>query len=160
MPARKVSGRKTSSRKTSSRKTGARKASARKSGTRRKAGSGGRLGAALGRLELPPTLRDYADQVGRRLDGLEREVTRTSADVRRRAAKLIREASHQLGRLEVRGEAGWRRLTRPVRRQLVDLLGRLEKAVAPRPARKRTSRKAVRKVREVMEEAATVVDDH
>lgn len=158
MAARKASGRKTSSR-TSSRKAGTRKVSARKSGTRRKAGSGGRLGAALSRLELPPTLRDYADQVRRRLDGLEREVTRTSTDVRRRAAKLIREASHQLGRLEARGEAGWRRLTRPYRRQLVDLLGRLEKAVAPRPARKKSSRKAVRKVREVMEEAATVVDD-
>jgi hypothetical protein len=158
MAARKTSGRKTSSRKTSSRKAGARKASARKGGARRKAGTGGRLGAALSRLELPPTLRDYADQVGRRLDRLEREATRTSTEVRRRAARLIREASHQLGRLEAKGEAGWRRLTRPYRRQLVDLLGRLEQAVAPRPARKKASRKTVRRVRQAMEEAATVVD--
>ncbi len=147
MTVRKASGKKRSSRKTASRKTAARKVSA------------GNLGAALGRLELPPTLRDYAGQVRHRLDGLEREVARTSTAVRRRAARLIREASHQLGRLEVKGEAGWRRLTRPVRRQLVDLLGRLEKAVAPRPARKKASRKAIRRVRRVMEETARAVED-
>lgn len=154
-----MAARKTSGRKASSRKTGARKASARKSGARKRTATGGRLGAALSRIELPPTLRDYAGQVRHRLDGLEREVTRTSTDVRRRAARLIREASHQLGRLEAKGEAGWRRLTRPYRRQLVDLLGRLEKAVAPQPARKKASRKAVRRVRQAMEEAATAVDD-
>lgn len=159
MAARKTSSRKTSSRKTSSRTTGARKASGRKSGARRKAGTGGRFGAALSRLDLPPTLRDYAGQVRHRLDGLEREVTRTSTDVRRRAARLIREASHRLGRLEAKGEAGWRQLTRPVRRQLVDLLGRLEKAVAPKPARKKASRKAVRRVRQAMEDVATAVDE-
>jgi hypothetical protein len=104
-------------------------------------------------------LRDYAAQVTDRLDGLERDVTRTSMDVRRRAARLIREASHQLGRLEEKGEAGWRRLTRPYRRQLVDLLGRLEKAVAPQPARKKASRKAVRRVREAMDDAANAVDE-
>ena len=154
-----MAARKTSGRKASSRKTGARKASARKSGARKRTATGGRLGAAFSRLELPPTLRDYADQVRHRLDGLEREVTRTSTDVRRRAARLIREASHQLGRLEAKGEAGWSRLTRPYRRQLVDLLGRLEKAVAPQPARKKVSRKTVRRVRQAMEEAAATVDD-
>jgi hypothetical protein len=168
MAARKVSSRtasskrgarKASPRTASARKASPRTASARKSGSRRDAGSGGRLGAALSRFELPPTLHDYAAQVTDRLDGLEREVTRTSTDVRRRAARLIREASHQLGRLEEKGEAGWRRLTRPYRRQLVDLLGRLEKAVAPRPARKKASRKAVRRVREAMDDVAAAVDE-
>jgi hypothetical protein len=158
MAARKVSSR-TASSKRGARKASPRTASARKSGSRRDAGSGGRLGAALSRFELPPTLHDYAAQVTDRLDGLEREVTRTSTDVRRRAARLIREASHQLGRLEEKGEAGWRRLTRPYRLQLVDLLGRLEKAVAPRPARKKASRKAVRRVREAMDDVAAAVDE-
>jgi hypothetical protein len=87
--------------------------------------------------ELPPTLRDYAAQVRRRLDRLERELARAQAGVRRQAARLLREASHQLGRLEVRGEAGWRRLAAPYRRQLLDLLRRLERAVKPRAARSR-----------------------
>jgi hypothetical protein len=159
MAARKTSGRKTSGRKTASRKTSSRKTGTRKSGARSKSAPGGRLGAALDRLDLPPTLRDYAAHVQKRLDRLERELSRASTDVRRQAARLLREASHQLGRLEAQGEAGWRRLTRPYRRQLLQLLGRLEKAVAPRPARKKATRKAVRRVRSVMEEAATAVDD-
>lgn len=164
MTARKSSGRRKSMAKKpagrkSPRKAGGRKASARKSSARRKAGAGGRLGVALGRLDLPPTLRDYAKQVQKRLDRLERELTRTSTDVRRRAARLLREASHQLGRLEAKGEVGWRRLTAPYRRQLLDLLARLEKAVAPTPARKKTARKAVRRVRQAMEDAAAAVDE-
>ncbi|MCL4686039.1 hypothetical protein KJ059_14955 [Myxococcota bacterium] len=157
--SRKTSARKASSRKTSSRKPTARKSTARKGGARRKTGTAGRLGAALERLDLPPTLRDYAAQVRKRLDGLERELSRASTDVRRQAAKLLREASHQLGRLEARGEVGWRRLTQPYRRQLLQLLGRLEKAVAPKPARKKRTRKAVRRTRQVIEEAAAAVDD-
>lgn len=128
------------------RKKAARKKTTR-AGGRRGGGSGGRLGAALGRLErleLPPTLREYVRQVGSRLDRLERELTRASVDVRRRAARLLREASHQLGRLEAEGEAGWRRLATPYRRQLVDLLRRLEKALAPQ-ARRTTRRKTARR---------------
>lgn len=136
----------------------ARKKTSRKKATRRTAPRGG-LGAALARLELPPTLRDYAKQVRKRLDGLEREVTRASVGVRRRAARLLREASQQLGRLEAEGEAGWRRLTAPYRRQLLDLMRRLEKAVAP-PSRAGATRarKATRRVRQAIQEAAAAID--
>ena len=137
---------------------------ARKKATRKKAtrGKTGGLGAALGRLDLPPTLREYAKQVQGRLDGLEQEISRASTDVRRRAARLLREASHQLGRLEVKGEAGWRRLTSPYRRQLVDLLKRLEKALAPGKTRSRrpsATRKATRRVTRAMRETAAVIDE-
>jgi hypothetical protein len=140
----------------------ARKKTTRKKASRRAArptGLGG-LGAALGRLELPPTLRDYAKQVRSRLDGLERQITRTSVDVRRRGARLLREASHQLGRLEAEGEAGWRRLATPYRRQLADLLRRLEKALAPPKTRARTAaRKATRRVTKAIDDAAAAIDD-
>jgi len=120
----------------------ARKSSSRKrsSSRSRRRSSGRPLADALGRLELPATLRDYVAQVRKRLDRLERDVARARADARKQAARLLREASHQLGRLEERGEAGWRRLTRPYRRRLVDLLRRLEKALAP-PARRKAPRK-------------------
>lgn len=145
------------------RKATARKKTSRKSTAKARSTRGG-LGGALGRLELPPTLRDYAKQVQRRLDRLERDLARTRADVRRRATRLLREASHQLGRLEARGEAGWRRLTAPYRRQLLDLLKRLEKVLAPprassRPtARKKAVRKATRRVRKAVESAADTVE--
>lgn len=139
----------------------ARKKAARKKATRSTARTGrGRLGlgAALGRIELPPTLRDYAQQVRSRLDRLERQITQAQVDVRRRAARLLREASHQLGRLEAEGEAGWRRLATPYRRQLVDLLRRLERAVAPQPARRSAARKATQRVSKAMRDTAAAID--
>lgn len=142
------------------RKKASRKKASRKKATRRKAGLGRGLGAALERLELPPTLKDYAKQVRGRLDGLERELTRASVDVRRRAARLLREASHQLGRLEAEGEAGWRRLTAPYRRQLVDLLRRLEKALTPKAARRPSAaRKATRRVTQAMRDTAAAIEE-
>lgn len=142
------------------RKKASRKKTSRKKATRRKAGLGGGLGAALERLELPPTFQDYARQVRARLDRLERELARASVDVRRRAARLLREASHQLGRLEAEGEAGWRRLTAPYRRQLVELLRRLEKALAPKAARRPSAaRKATRRVTRALRDTAAAIEE-
>ena len=120
------------------RKTSARRRPARKAATR----FTGPLGFEF---ELPPTLRDYAAQLRRRLDQLESELARAQADVRRGAARLLREASQQLGKLEARGEAGWRGLAAPYRRELASLLRRLEQALAPAQARKRPRRKAAPK---------------
>ena len=71
-------------------RSGARKATRRRKATR------------LERLErqLPPTLREFAGELRKRLDRLERDATKAQVEVRRRAAKLLREASVQLGRLE------------------------------------------------------------
>ena len=91
--------------------------------------------------QLPPTLREFAADLRKRLDRLERDVTKVQLEARRRAASLLREASLQLGRLEVSGEAGWRKLGASYQRELVALLKRLEKALAPpavrKPARKK-----------------------
>ena len=92
-------------------------------------------------FELPVTLRDYASQLRKRLDRLESELAKARAGVRRQAARLLREASQQLGELEAEGEEGWRRLALPYRRELVALLRRLERVVSP-PQRKRAARKA------------------
>jgi hypothetical protein len=104
----------------------------------------GRRTNPLARLEgqLPPTLREYAGELRKRLDRLERDVTKAQLEARRRAAKLLREASQQLGRLEVAGEAGWRKLGASYQKELVALLKRLEKALAPPAARKRPRKKA------------------
>jgi hypothetical protein len=97
----------------------------------------------LERLErqLPPTLREFAADLRKRLDRLERDATKAQVEVRRRAARLLREASVQLGRLEVGGEAAWRKLGATYQKELVALLHRLEKAVTPARPKRRPARK-------------------
>ncbi len=105
--------------------------------TRRKVARG-----PLARIEseLPKNLRDLRKQVASQLTQLERDIEKAERQTRRRAVKLLREASQQLGRLEAKGEAGWRQLNLPYRKELVNLLKRLERAVAPkRVARKKAA---------------------
>jgi hypothetical protein len=126
--------------------------SARTSAARRRTSrSRGRGRKAFIRIEeqLPPTLREYAAEIRKRLDRLEREIARARVEARRRAARVLRDASQQLGRLEVGGEAGWRRLGASYQKDLISLLRRLEKTLAPRAAgsarrspKKRAARKA------------------
>jgi hypothetical protein len=117
----------------------ARKAS-RRSATARQAG------AALARLEqeLPPNLRAYSRRVRRGLNGLEKEIAKAQANPRREAARLLREASHALGRLEAEGERRWRKLAKPARAEALRLLRRLEGALAG-PKRKATRRRVRKK---------------
>ena len=135
MAARKKTQRKKLGRKKAGRKRPARKARTRRSATLTRL-----------ELELPATLREYAKQVRRRLNQLEKQIEKAQAQARRRATRLLREASHELGKLHVGGETGWRKLAAPYRRELVALLRRLEKAVAPpaprKPARKAAARKS------------------
>jgi hypothetical protein len=94
--------------------------------------------------ELPSTLRDFSRRVRRGLVRLEKRIEHDSRDARRRAARIMREASHRLGHLEAQGEREWRRQTLRARRATVVLLRRLEQAVEPprtaRPRRKRSPR--------------------
>ena len=142
MAARKQAMKKTASRKRATRKQPVQQAT-RSQATRR--------GRAFARLErdLPASLRQYAKQVAGRLNSLERQIGRTRQTARRGATRLLREASRELGKLEAKGEAGWRKLTTSTRRQAVRLLHRLEDAVAPKarraPARKQTARKPTRR---------------
>ena len=116
---------------------------ARKRTTRKTRKKASRRRSTLSRLEaeLPKTLRGYTREVQKRLNHLEREVERASVPYRRRAAKLIREASHHLGSLQARGESGWRRQAQPYRKKAQQMLRKLERAVAPPAKRKATRRK-------------------
>lgn len=103
-----------------------------------------RRGGTLARLEreLPSNLRAYSRQVRRQLNDLEKQIEKAGTQYRRRLARLIRDASHQLGRLEAHGESGWRKLAAPYRKDAQRLLKRLESAVKPGTTRKKkTSRK-------------------
>ena len=110
--------------------------------TPRKKKSGAR--ATLQRLEreLPATLREYSQQVQRQLARLEKNVDKVTVAARTEATKLLREARHRLAELETKGESAWGRLTHQYRHDAVQMLQRLEKAVAPAG---RTRKKAAKK---------------
>jgi hypothetical protein len=130
---------------------------ARRSVKKNTAKGRGRRSSPLSRLEgqLPATLREYTGELRKRLDRLERDLTRAQLAARRRAARLLREASHQLGRLEVAGEAGWRKLGASYQKDLVALLKRLEKALAPPAARKPARKKKAAAPRPAPHESET-----
>ena len=79
----------------------------------------------LGRLtkDVPPTLRDFAKQVRIRLNRLEKRIDRVQATYRNQVAHLIRVTSQRIDQAE------------PVRKQVIRLLSRLEKAVSAQTKR-------------------------
>ena len=91
--------------------------------------------------ELPANLRDYAKQVHKQLNTLERDIERAIPQARRRTARLIREASHQLGAMEARGQKAWRERAEQMTKDAQRLLRRLEKAIAPAPRTRATTSK-------------------
>jgi hypothetical protein len=103
------------------------------------------LGLERIEAELPPTLRQYARRVRLHLTQVETDIARARAQARRRRTRLLREASHELGRLEAWGEARWRKLTAPYRKRAVDLLRRLERAIEPATRKKAVRKKTARK---------------
>ena len=146
-PTRKKAARKkTARKKASTRRTTSRKKTARKS-IAAKASASRTPASALARLEaeLPKNLRDYGKQVRRQLNLIERQIEQAQKQTPRRWARLIRDASHQLGRLEALGERNFRKLTTPYRKEAARLLRQLERAVAPPAApRKKAAARARR----------------
>lgn len=130
----------------------ARKKAGRKSAASRVAEGRRQVAKALGRLEqeLPPTLRDFSKRVTHMLGKLEKDLTRAGEGYRRQAARLLRDASRQLGRFEAKGEQGWRKLAGQARTQALHLVQQLEKAIAP----KGVARKATDAARAPLKRAA------
>jgi hypothetical protein len=92
--------------------------------------------------ELPTELRQYVRLVRQGLTRLEKQVATARLDPRRSWTRLLREASHQLGRIEAEGERQWRKRTLRARREAVRLLRQLEKAIEPPAGRGRPRRAA------------------
>jgi hypothetical protein len=118
-------------------------------------------GSALSRIELPPTLQAYQKQVQKRLGVLEKEIERAQLEARKQAARLLRNASRELGRIEAGGEQGWRKLAADAQKQALRLLSQLEKAIAPSTTRKVAARtkKAAAHGSTAMKSGATAVKD-
>jgi len=85
---------------------------------------------------LPQAFADYVDQAHTLLDRIEREIVKAGTRTRREAARRLREASHELGRIEARGEREWRRLSKRARGEAVRLLENLRATIAAAPVSK------------------------
>jgi hypothetical protein len=117
---------------------------------------------AIEAQELPATLRQLTTRMRGQLGVLERQVVRVQLRTRRQAARLLREASEELGRLEALGQRRWRKLDARARRRLHGVLLRLDQAVAADRARggqaSRVTRQAVRRAQRTLRRAAAVLE--
>jgi hypothetical protein len=100
----------------------------RRKGTRKKTT---RRAFSASRLEseLPRSLRDFSRHVRRDLAKLEKQIESGRREARRRLTRLVRDASHLLGRIEARGPQGWRRLSGQALREAEGVLRRIRKAI-------------------------------
>src|SRR3990172_5024392 len=96
--------------------------------------------------ELPRTLAQFSRRMQARLGDLEKRLEKAGAVYRRRGTRLLREASHRLGRFEAEGELRWKRLTARARREALHVLRRLERELGPTgKARKKVAKPRRRK---------------
>lgn len=117
MAAKKKAKRKVAKKKAAPRK---KKASAKKAA--RKAA------AKLVGSELPKSLKAFGAHLRRDLNAIEKQIEIATKDTRRGLARIVRDASHQLGVLETRGEREWRKLSRNAEKDVKKIVKRVQKA--------------------------------
>jgi hypothetical protein len=120
MAARKKTTRKKTTRKKATRKKTAGKTSGSKS-VRKKA-------ADLLGEELPKSLKALSGQLRRDLNAIEKQIATARAGTRRSLTRVVRDASHQLGKLEARGQKEWRAMSTRARNEVQRTLERVRRA--------------------------------
>jgi hypothetical protein len=123
------------------RRTPKRRRATARAGARRKTRANLRRSIARIEAELPATLAQFSRRMGARLGALEARIENAGAAYRRRWTRLLREASHQLGRFEAEGELRWARLTARARRDALQLLRRLEREIGPTGRQRKAARR-------------------
>ena len=126
--ARKKASKKKAVRKKAGRKKSSRKKAGRKKGARKKASRRGRVD--LVGSELPKSLKAFGRQLRRDLNAVEKQIEVAGKDTRRSLARIMRDASHQLGALEARGEREWRKLSRNAEKDIDRMVKRVRKALS------------------------------
>ena len=117
MAAKKKATRKATGKK----KTARRKTASKKKGTRR-------VRIDLVGSELPKSLKAFGRQLRRDLNAIEKQIEIARKDARRSLARVVRDASHQLGVLEARGQREWRSLSRNAQRDVDRIVKRVREA--------------------------------
>ena len=126
MAARKAT-RKTTAKRKATKKATKKKASKRKATRKTRKKSVRRSAIDLVGAELPKSLKAFGRQLRRDLNAVERQIETCGKDTRRSRARIVRDASHQLGVLEARGQREWRSLSRNARRDVERIRKRVQK---------------------------------
>ena len=124
MAARKKTTRKKTTRKKTTRKKATRKTNRRKA-VRKKA-------AELLGEELPKSLKALSRQLRRDLNAIEKQIGTARVGTRRSLTRVIRDASHQLGALEARGQKEWRAMSTRARNEVQRTVRRVRRAAKRR----------------------------
>lgn len=125
MAARKKTTRKKTTRKKTTRKKTTRKKTARKTGRSK---SVRKKAAELLGEEIPKSLKALSGQLRRDLNAIERQIVTASAGTRRSLTRVVRDASHQLGTLEARGQKEWRAMSARARNEVQRTVKRVRRA--------------------------------
>jgi len=125
---RKTAAKKKAVKRKATKKKAAGKKTARKKTTRKKAAS--RRAADLLGDQLPKSLKALGRQLRRDLAAIEKQIEVCGKDTRRSLARIVRDASHQLGVLEARGEREWRAQSRSARKEVEKVVKRARKAAS------------------------------
>ena len=126
-------------RKKTTRKKTTRKKTARKKTTRKKAARKPSRGKAVRKKaadllgeELPKSLKALSRQVRRDLNAIEKQIETARAGTRRSLTGVVRDASHQLGALEARGQKEWRAMSARARNKVERTVKRARRAAKKR----------------------------
>jgi hypothetical protein len=122
MTAKKTAKKKTTKKKATKKKAATKKR-AKKKATKKKT-----LSSAFG-SELPKSLRQFGAQIRRDLNKVEKQVESAGRNARRSLTRLVREASHQLGALEARGEREWKKRSRKAEKDIQRIVKRVKEAI-------------------------------
>ena len=117
-----MAARKTTARKKTTRRKAAKKTT-RKKTARKKTGAKSILGD-----ELPKSLKAFGAQLRRDLNAIERQIESARKASRRGLARIMRDASHQLGVLETRGQTEWRARSKAAEREVKKTMRKVRKA--------------------------------
>lgn len=124
--SKKATRKKTTKKKVAKKKVAKKKAAKKKKAARKKtAKKAGALGS-----ELPKSLRHFGSQLRRDLNKLEKQVESARRNARRSLTRLVRDASHQLGSLEARGQREWKKRSKQAEKDVQRIVNRVKKAIS------------------------------
>jgi len=124
MAAKKKATKKKSSKKKAAKKKGTKKKSAKKKTARKKKKTTAKKLAG----NLPKSLTAFGKELRRDLNAIEREIESAGRDARRGLTRVMRDASHQLGVLEARGQKEWRNISKKAQTEIERTVKRVKRA--------------------------------
>lgn len=78
---------------------------------------------------LPKSLKAFSAQMRRDLNALEKLLVGSRKETRRSLGRIIRDASHQLGKFEGQGEREWKKLNTRAKKETEALIKKVKKTL-------------------------------